>query len=130
MRTAHRTAARAATLALAAALAACGGGETPAPQPPGAAAAPGAAPADPRLARLYNRSCKTCHGAPGTGAPLSGDARAWEARLAQGMPVLLERTLSGYKGMPPLGSCAECTEKEFEALIRFMAAPAASAPPA
>jgi cytochrome c5 len=42
--------------------------------------------------------------------------------------VLLDRTISGYKGMPPLGSCAECTEQEFEALIRFMATPAAPAP--
>jgi cytochrome c5 len=27
----------------------------------------------------------------------------------------------GYKGMPPLGACMDCTEREFEALIRFMA---------
>ena len=78
-------------------------------------------PADPRLAKLYAQTCKACHTTPATGAPLTHDSGAWQPRLAQGMPVLLEHTVNGFKGMPPLGSCMDCTEKEFEALIRFMA---------
>jgi cytochrome c5 len=35
--------------------------------------------------------------------------------------VMLEHTVNGYNGMPPLGACMDCSEKEFEALIRFMA---------
>ncbi len=93
--------------------------------PPAVAAVPAAAavaaPADPALARLYEQTCKTCHGAPGTGAPLTGDAAAWASRSAQGLEVLVEHTVSGFKGMPPLGSCADCSEDDFVALIRYMA---------
>ena len=89
-------------------------------QPP-AAAAPDITPADPKLARLYAQTCKSCHALSGSGAPLAGDRAAWAPRVAQGMRVLLDHTAAGYKGMPPLGACADCTEKEFEALIRFMA---------
>ncbi len=45
---------------------------------------------------------------------------AWAPRLAQGGSVLLNHTLSGYKGMPPLGSCMDCSEEDFLALIQFM----------
>ena len=99
-------------------LAGCGQEQAAAPGAPDAAAA---TPADPKLAKLYAQTCKACHTAPGSGAPQSGDTAAWQPRVAQGMPVLLEHTVRGYKGMPPLGSCMDCTEKEFEALIRFMA---------
>ncbi len=78
-------------------------------------------PADPKLARLYAQTCKACHATRAAGAPVAGDRAAWEPRVAQGMPVLLEHTVRGYKGMPPLGACMDCGEKEFEALIRFMA---------
>jgi cytochrome c5 len=78
-------------------------------------------PADPKLARLYAQTCKSCHTSPASGAPQTGDRAAWQPRVTPGMNVLLERTINGYKGMPPLGSCMDCTEQEFEALIRFMA---------
>jgi len=100
-------------------LAACGQEAAP-PSAPATAAV--AAPADPKLAKLYAQTCKACHTSPGSGAPQAGDAKAWEPRVAQGMRVLLDHSVNGYKGMPPLGSCMDCGEKEFEALIRFMAA--------
>jgi len=78
-------------------------------------------PADPRLAKLYAQTCKACHTNPGSGAPQAGDGNAWQPRVAQGMATLIDHTVNGYKGMPPLGTCMDCGEKEFEALIRFMA---------
>lgn len=92
-------------------------------QAPAPTAAPAQAvmPSDPKLAPLYAQTCKSCHSTPGSGAPQAGDRAAWQPRLAQGMGVLLERTIAGYKGMPPLGSCADCSEAEFTALIEFMA---------
>jgi cytochrome c5 len=101
-------------------LAACGQGAAPPATAEAIAAAAAAAPSDPKLARLYGQTCKTCHAVPGTGAPLTRDAAAWAPRVAQGMPLLLDHTLNGYKGMPPLGSCSDCTEAEFTALIQFM----------
>jgi cytochrome c5 len=81
------------------------------------AAAPDAA----RLGRTYVQTCMACHTSPGSGAPQAGDRAAWQPRLAQGIDVLLQHTIDGYKGMPPLGSCMDCTEADFEGLIRFMA---------
>lgn len=111
------------TLLLIAMLAACGKSS-----PPGepanttvAAAAVTAEPADPKLAKVFDQTCKACHTHLGTGAPQAGDRKAWEPRLAQGMPTLLQHAISGYKGMPPMGSCMDCSETDFEALIKFMA---------
>ncbi len=105
------------------ALSACGGkSPEPSAAPPAAApaTATAAVPSDPKLAKVYAQTCKACHTAPSTGAPQAGDRNAWQPRVAQGMPVLLQHTVDGYKGMPPLGSCMDCTEAEFEALINFM----------
>ena len=74
----------------------------------------------PAAARAWQSACASCHARPGTGAPLAGDATAWAERRAQGADVLLAHTVNGYKGMPPLGSCMDCSEQDFEALIRFM----------
>ena len=74
-----------------------------------------------RLGKIYVQTCMACHTSPGSGAPQAGDRAAWEPRLRQGADVLLQHTIDGYKGMPPLGSCMDCREDEFDALIRFMA---------
>lgn len=107
-----RTSRLAACVCAAALLAACGD--------QGGPAAPAAAPPDPKLAALYEQTCKACHTHPGSGAPQAGDRQAWIPRIAQGMPMMLEHTINGYKGMPPLGSCMDCSEADFEALIRYM----------
>lgn len=77
-------------------------------------------PADPALAEVYNRSCRSCHAQGAAQAPLTGDATAWGPRLDQGMETLLNHTINGYQGMPPMGMCFDCSEVQFEALIRFM----------
>ncbi|HUR41888.1 MAG TPA: c-type cytochrome [Verrucomicrobiae bacterium] len=74
-----------------------------------------------RLGTLYVQTCMACHTSPGSGAPQAGDRAAWEPRLAQGMDALLAHTIDGHEGMPPLGSCMDCSEAEFEGLVRFMA---------
>ena len=57
----------------------------------------------------------------GTGAPQVGDAAAWAPRLAQGDAVLLDHTFNGFKSMPPMGACMDCTEPQYRALIEYMA---------
>jgi len=114
----------AAILIFATVIAACGKSQqaapASAPSAPAAAAAASAKPSDPKLAKIYEQTCKACHTNPGTGAPQAGDRSAWAPRLAQGMPTLLQHAVNGYKGMPPLGSCMDCSPDEFEALIKFM----------
>lgn len=102
-------------------LCACGEQQATAPAPAAAAPAIGPLTGDPATVRLYEQTCRACHGQPGTGAPLTGDRGAWAPRMAQGMDVLLGHTINGYRGMPPLGACADCGEDEFGALIKYMA---------
>ncbi len=100
------------------AVAGCGKQETAEPSPGSAAVA--ARPADPALAEVYDGSCKLCHANPAAGAPLSGDHKAWAPRIAQGTDTLLDHTINGYQGMPPMGLCMQCSEEELIALIEFM----------
>lgn len=105
---------RLAALSLLLALAACG-------KPPASPAGPSTAePADPKLARLYDQTCKACHSTGAGGAPMTANKDQWAPRLAQGEKVLLDHAIGGFKGMPPMGSCSDCTEGDFAALIKFM----------
>jgi cytochrome c5 len=83
------------------------------------AAAP---PLPPELQAVYDRSCKQCHTNPTTGAPQVGDKTAWAERVKQGRETLLDHAVNGYKGMPPLGACMDCTEKELLPLIEYLSA--------
>lgn len=78
-------------------------------------------PADPALAKIYNRSCRSCHTVAATGSPLTGDSKAWELRMAKGMNTLVDNVVNGFGGMPPFGLCMDCDADQFEALIQFMA---------
>lgn len=104
-------------------LAGCDGG---APQSAGGAggnaatAAQALPPLDPALQATWDQTCGNCHSRAVSGAPLAGDAEAWAPRVAQGMDTLLDHTINGYKGMPPLGMCMACGEEEFRALIAWM----------
>jgi cytochrome c5 len=98
-------------------LAGCGGEDAPQAQ-----AAGQSVPQDAGLAQLYGASCKQCHANPAAGAPLTGDSLAWVPRLEKGMDTLLDHSINGFQGMPPLGLCMQCTEADFRALIEFMAA--------
>lgn len=94
--------------------------------PPAVAATPTAvapealSPTDPRLADLYERSCKACHTQSGGVTPLTGDVQAWQLRLAKGLPALLGSVRQGFNGMPADGLCAECTDADLQQLIAFM----------
>lgn len=102
-------------VAFAMALTACGGG-TPAPTAPTTPAAPATA----ATLKLYGQTCQTCHGVSGTGAPKTGDVKAWSGRLYKGRETLLNNSINGYRSMPPMGGCMQCTEEDFAALIEYM----------
>lgn len=76
-----------------------------------------------KVEELYPKTCALCHANAGTGAPLTGDAKAWEPRLKLGMDVLVTHATNGIRAMPPKGMCFDCTPEEFKALIQFMATP-------
>lgn len=71
----------------------------------------------------YEASCKACHALEGTGAPVRGDAKAWAAILKQPIEAVMDRVINGYQGMPPLGQCFDCDEKDLESLVYYLATP-------
>ena len=79
--------------------------------------------AQPDMAK-YDKSCKVCHDSGAAGAPKTGDAAAWEPRMAKGMEVLVASVNNGLNAMPPKGMCFDCTDAEYTALIEYIAAPA------
>ncbi|MEI8298819.1 MAG: c-type cytochrome [Pseudomonadota bacterium] len=78
-------------------------------------------PVDPKLADLYQHSCKACHIVVTSGAPLSGDRDAWQPRMKKGLPTLVNNAIIGLNGMPAGGQCVRCTTEDYRLLIRFMA---------
>lgn len=72
----------------------------------------------------YDKSCKVCHANGAANAPKTGDAAAWEPRMAKGMDALVLSVNKGLNAMPPKGMCFDCSDDDYKALIEYMAAPA------
>lgn len=83
-----------------------------------------------KLQETYQQTCGTCHERGVINAPKTGDGAAWAPRMAQGMDTLLNHVRDGFKAMPPAGLCYGCSDEDFEALIRYMAAPRSTSPDA
>lgn len=69
----------------------------------------------------YEASCKACHEVAGSGAPLTGDEKAWSEVFAQPIEEVMQRVVNGYQGMPPLGQCFDCNQEDLENLVYHMA---------
>jgi len=72
----------------------------------------------------YAKSCQVCHANGAANAPKTGDAAAWEPRMAKGMDVLVKSVAGGLNAMPPKGMCFDCSDDDYKALIEYMAKPA------
>ena len=79
--------------------------------------------AQPDMAK-YDKSCKVCHATGAAVAPKTGDAAAWEPRMAKGMDVLVASVNNGLNAMPPKGMCFDCSDADYAALITYMSTPA------
>jgi len=84
-----------------------------------AAAAVVSGHAEPNMEK-YNKSCVVCHDQGVAGAPVTGDAAAWEPRLGKGMDNLLASVKNGLNAMPPMGMCFDCSDEEYRELIKYM----------
>ena len=72
----------------------------------------------------YNKTCAVCHASGAANAPKTGDAAAWEPRLAKGMDAMVQSVANGLNAMPPKGMCFDCSDEDYKALIEYMAKPA------
>lgn len=97
---------------------------TPAP----AVAAPTAATPSPTVAdlvhgqKIYRQACAFCHDKGVAGAPKTGDAVVWSARIAQGMDTLYAVAIKGKGAMPAKGGNPALSEADVNAAVDFMIA--------
>jgi cytochrome c5 len=68
----------------------------------------------------YEETCHICHGPGLAGAPKFQDHSDWAPRIAEGVDVLVQRAIQGYKAMPPKGSCMSCSAEEIKKAVEYM----------
>lgn len=73
---------------------------------------------------VYSSTCAVCHGAGIAGAPKTGDAASWEARIAQGVDMLISHAVQGFQGetgfMPAKGGNPSLSDDEVAAAVNYM----------
>lgn len=73
---------------------------------------------------VYSSSCAACHDAGVAGAPKTGEAAAWSARIAQGKETLYKHAIEGYQGsagyMPAKGGNAALSDDEVKAAVDYI----------
>ncbi len=80
-----------------------------------------APPATPRSGEaIYNRFCFACHATAVAAAPLFGSLEQWQPRIDKGLDTLVAASLAGFDGMPPMGTCMDCTDSEMRDAIQYM----------
>jgi cytochrome c5 len=72
-----------------------------------------------RAAHIYDAYCFVCHGTGWQGAPIAATSD-WDPRKAKGIETLLKSALEGLNGMPPKGTCTECSTDDLRAAIELM----------
>ncbi len=78
-------------------------------------------PAGPRSGeKIYNTYCVACHATGAVGAPIKGDANAWEPRVAQGEETLITHAIQGFNAMPARGTCSDCSDDEIASTVKFL----------
>lgn len=70
---------------------------------------------------IYNNYCSTCHQVGAAGAPKLDAGDEWQSRLDErGRDGLYESSINGFKGMPPKGTCGDCSDSEMKAAVDYM----------
>lgn len=69
---------------------------------------------------VYTLVCAACHDSGAAGAPRTGDATSWNARLGQGYETLLKHAIEGIRAMPPKGGNPDLDDLEVARALVFM----------
>lgn len=70
---------------------------------------------------VYKAVCAACHATGAAGAPKTGDAAAWSARIEQGEATLFEHAIKGLRAMPAKGGNPDLDDIEVQRAVVFMA---------
>jgi len=74
-------------------------------------------------AEIYAQYCVNCHGTGMAGAPMVGPKHRliWSEEIEEeGFPQLVKIAIEGQNGMPPRGTCFDCSDEEIEATVLYM----------
>ena len=69
---------------------------------------------------VYNSFCMACHVSGAAGAPKTGIAADWTARLAAGIDTVYANAINGKGAMPAKGLCGDCSDDEIKASVDYM----------
>lgn len=70
---------------------------------------------------VYTAVCAACHTTGAAGAPKTGVAGDWTARLAQGYDTLVKHAIEGIRAMPAKGGNPDLDNVEVERAVVYMA---------
>ena len=70
--------------------------------------------------KLYEASCKLCHGTDTMGAPKVGDADAWKKVMEKGMDKVLANAIKGTGAMPPKGGNMDLSDADVKEIVDYM----------
>lgn len=71
--------------------------------------------------QVYVAACAACHDSGAAGAPKTGDAGAWSARLGQGLEGLVKSAINGKGAMPARGGNPDLADVEIARAVVLMA---------
>ena len=64
--------------------------------------------------------CQSCHDSGIMDAPKFGSLEDWAPRIERGIDNLLMVAIAGKGGMPPKGTCMDCSDNELKSAIQYM----------
>lgn len=74
--------------------------------------------------QVYNQACLACHGGGIAGAPKTGEAADWTARIAKGRDMLNSNAINGFMGdkgmMPAKGGAVTLSDEEVIAAVDYL----------
>ena len=70
--------------------------------------------------QVYEAACKACHATGISGAPKYGDKVWLQMEKKEGMEELVKDAIKGVRAMPPRGGCADCSDKEVRAAVKYL----------
>jgi len=69
---------------------------------------------------IYAKACVACHSVGVLNAPKLQDAADWAPRMEKGFDTVWQNAINGIGGMPPMGTCGDCSNDEIKAAIEHM----------
>jgi len=70
--------------------------------------------------KIYAKYCAACHTTGSAGAPILGDAAAWDPLIKMGVDKLHANAINGVNSMPPKGGCPTCSDNQIKAAVDYL----------